>query len=217
MTNRNRYQELRNIMDENGHREIQAREYIQFAKDLFVHETPIEFFDLRVEYPTTNGDIDLLVPCMMEDDAGIQTRVIYVWEIKSPQTAIFCRDNNNRVKPTSELAKAENQLLHYFEEVKQSQQFRTEFQITDPENVRLGGILIGKKEILVQAHQSYTEDHKNSLYNKACSYRVKHFYRPSGIKLLTWDKVLSQLTDSEIVANNTDEIGEISILASDDE
>lgn len=217
MTDRNIYQELRAIMDETGNRELAARDYIQFAKDLFVDETPLEFFDLRIEYPTTNGDIDLLVPCLLEDDAGIQTRVIYVWEIKSPQTHIFCRDNNNRVKPTNELTKAENQLLHYFEECKQNQQFRTEFQIVDPENVRLGGILIGKKETLVLPSEKYSEDHKKALYNKASNYRMKHFYRPSGIKLLTWDKVLNQLNDQSISPNTTEQLEEMSIVASDDE
>ena len=217
MTDRSLYQELRSIMDETGHQEIQARDYIEYAKDLFVDETPLEFFDLRVEYPTTNGGIDLLVPCLLEDDAGIQTRVVYVWEIKSPQTHIFCKDNNNRVKPTKELSKAENQLLHYFEECKQNQQFRTEFQITDPENVRLGGILIGKKETLVLPNQSYSEDHKKALYNKACNYRVKHFYRPSGIKLLTWDKVLNQLIDVAVEPSETGQLSGISIVASDED
>ena len=74
-------QQLRVLMDDVSHQEIRAREYIQYAKDLFVHETPSKFFDLRIEYRTTNGDIDLIVPCMLEDDAGNEKKVVYIWEI----------------------------------------------------------------------------------------------------------------------------------------
>lgn len=208
--------DLRSLMDEKGHQELTAREYIQYAKELFVHETPLEFRELRTEYRTTNGDIDLIVPCVLEDEAGSKKNVVYVWEVKSPQTSIFCHDNKNRVKPTNELVKAENQLLHYFEECKLSQQFRTEFAIVDPEDVRLGGILIGKRECLVQDHRNYTVEIKIQLYNKARNYREKHFYRASGIKMLTWDRVLNQLSGAPPTRQIPDEIGEISILAQEE-
>lgn len=207
--------ELRELMNAEGHQEIPAREYIQYAKELFVHETPSMFFDLRGEYRTTNGDIDLLVPCLLEDDAGNEKRVVYIWEIKSPQTHIFCHDNRNRVKPSPELVKAENQLLHYYEECKMNQQFRNEFDIVDPEDVRLGGILIGKRETLVQDHQCYTDVIKKNLYKKACNYRTKHFYRTSGIRLLTWDKVINQISINVAEPEVTQEIAPISIMTDD--
>lgn len=210
-------EDLRFLMNDVGHRELSAREYIQYAKELFVHETPLTFNDLKPEYPTTNGQIDLLVPCVLEDDAGNQKNVVYVWEIKSPQTSIFCFDTQNRVKPTPELVKAENQLLHYFEECKLNQQFRNVFNIVDPEDVKLGGILIGRKETLVKNHRSYTEETKKQLYKKARNYRIKHFYEPSSIKLLTWDRVLSQLGTTTVPQQNPIDIGEISITSNEEQ
>ncbi|WP_345887295.1 Shedu anti-phage system protein SduA domain-containing protein [Shewanella algae] len=210
-------QQLQSLMNEDGHTEIQARDYIEYAKDLFVHETPSQFFELQSEYRTTNGDIDLIVPCILEDDAGVEKKVVYIWEVKSPQTTIFCYDNRNRVKPTPELVKAENQLLHYYEECKLNQQFRNEFEIVDPEDVRLGGILIGKRDTLVQDHQNYNNDKKRTLYNKASSYRARHFYRASGIKLLTWDKVLNQISGSVVEPVEPEQLEAISISASTEE
>ncbi|QOP42148.1 hypothetical protein [Sulfurimonas marina] len=203
-------QELKDLMEENRHNEVEAREYLQYAKDLFAHETPNEFYDFVTEYPTTNGDIDLIVPCSLEDDAGNVRRVVYIWEVKSPQTVVYIFDNKNRVKPSKELTKAENQLLHYCEECKQNQQFRTEFSIIDPEDVKLGGILIGQKETLVKDSR-YSSLEQKSLFNKANGYRQKHFYRASAIKFLTWDKVLNQINSTTIEAIDVEPISPISL------
>ena len=69
--------------------------------------------------------------------------------------------------------------------------FREDFNITNPDNVCFGGIIIGSNATNV--HGDYNHEKKTKLYAKALHVRKLYFYQAHGIRLLTWDYVLNQL------------------------
>ncbi len=155
--------ELLVLMRNHGQKEVECRKYLRYAKELLVKVTPQEFRAEADEYRGHVGDSDYIIVCRACDEAGIQSNQAYIWEVKAPQCYVFDEDTMNRVKPSRDFISAENQLLHYYEESKGSDQFRAEFEITHPENVKLGGIIIGSKETLVRS-TTYTQETAFRLY-----------------------------------------------------
>lgn len=148
------------------------------------------------EYRGHTGDSDYLIVCKAVDEAGIEANKAYLWEVKAPQCYLFEADTNNRVRPTKEFISAENQLLHYYEESKGSTMFRDEFEITHPDNVRLGGLIIGSKKTWVKGG-SYDPSTLVRLYTRALNLRKKYLYGDSGIRIIIWDHLLESLKKKE--------------------
>ena len=155
--------ELVALMAKEGQNEIECRKYLPYVKELLVRVTPQEFLAEADEYRGHSGDSDYIIVCKACDEAGIQSNQAYIWEVKAPQCYVFEQDTMNRVKPSKDFISAENQLLHYYEESKGSDQFRDEFKITHPENVKLGGIIIGSKKTLVKT-TNFSEEIAFRLY-----------------------------------------------------
>lgn len=188
------FDELQNLINDEGHKELQCREYLKLTQDKLVKCTPLHFKRFVPEYRGHTGDSDLIISCETINDAEIKYTEVYIWEIKSPQCHIFEYDNLNRVRPTPELISAENQLIHYYEEYQKSSQFLEEFELISPDHLHIGGIIIGSSKTLVKPHAKYiNEQTTNSLYTRAKSYRTKHFYKNSSINLITWDSILHLL------------------------
>ncbi|MCP4610454.1 MAG: hypothetical protein GY845_17235 [Planctomycetes bacterium] len=139
------FNELEALINETEHhREKECRKYISMALDLFVPYTgSTTMLDDETEYPGHTGYSDLIVFCE-RSCGGISEKYAYIWEIKSPQSDVFVKDTENRVKPSPEFVQAENQLLHYWEDCK-TEQFRSTFEISHLDCILLGGILIGKE------------------------------------------------------------------------
>lgn len=188
------FEELEALIAETSHKEIQCRTYLEHTKDRLVKCTPLSFKRFTPEYRGHTGDSDLVISCETINDAGKKSNEVYIWEIKSPQCHIFEFDNSNRVKPTAALISAENQLIHYFEEYQKSSQFLEEFELTSPDNLYIGGIIIGSTKTLVKPHEKYIDEQAiTALYTRAITYRKKHFYRSSSIELIIWDRILELL------------------------
>lgn len=188
------YDELNKLINDEGHREIQCRQYLEHTKDKLVKCTPLNFKRFVPEYRGHTGDSDLIISCETINDAEIKCTEVYIWEIKSPQCHIFEYDNSNRVKPSTALISAENQLLHYFEEYQKSSQFLEEFELTSPDHLHIGGIIIGSSKTLVKPHEKYKDEPTiKSLYTRAINYRKKHFYKTSAIEFIVWDRILGLL------------------------
>lgn len=191
----NLHAELLALMNSKGQTEIECRKYLSYAKELVVKVTPKKFLSQADEYRGHSGDSDYIVVCKGCDEAGIQSNQAYIWEVKAPQCYVFEQDTQNRVKPSKDFISAENQLLHYYEESKGSDQFRSEFEITHPENVNLGGIIIGSKQTLVKS-KIYSEDTALNLYKRALDLRRRYLYGHFGIKVIIWDTILDHLRDA---------------------
>ena len=193
--NQNLHAELKVLIESESNKELECRKYLPYARELLVKVTTKEFLFEADEYRGHSGDSDYIIGCKACDEAGIKSNQAYIWEIKAPQCYIFEQDTKNRVKPTKEFISAENQLLHYYEESKGSNQFRSEFEITHPEHVKLGGIVIGSKKTLVKS-TAYTEDLKSRLYTRALDLRRLYLYGHNGIKIIIWDTILDHLLET---------------------
>ena len=191
----NLHAELKALIEGAGNKELECRKYLPYAKELLVKVTTKEFLSEADEYRGHSGDSDYIVVCKACDEAGIESNHAYIWEVKAPQCYVFEQDTMNRVKPTKDFISAENQLLHYYEESKGSDQFRAEFGITHPENVKLGGIVIGSKKTLVKS-SDYLEDLIIRLYTRALDLRRRYLYGHSGVKVIIWDTILDHLLES---------------------
>ncbi len=204
------YDSLKKLVDEPvKHKEKECREFIHYALDLFVPFTGVTtILGDENEYPGHSGPNDLIVFCE-RNYGGIKEKYAYIWEIKSPQTSIFMRDNNSRVKPSTEFVKAENQLLHYWEDCK-TEQFRAKFEISNLDCICLGGILIGKENNLVSGN--YQEEKKRHLYKTAINLRKRCLYSHFGIQVLIWDDVLEFIkTPINITEDKHGDIGAVAI------
>jgi len=197
------YASLKALIDvTNHHNEEECRDYLQYAKyKLFRDFRIVNLIHFDAEYRLTSGDADVAISGRIREEDGREYNRAYVWELKAAQVAIFKKETNNRFIPTLELIKAENQLLHYYLEAKGNQDFRMAFGITDENEVRLGGIIISTDERKIEL-SDIAVDRAEILYDKARRAR-NELYGSTGIRLLTWDRVLEHLRTPTIGGTQT--------------
>lgn len=181
--------ELEALISDSKNKEKECRRYLRYVRDLLVDVTSATFLDEAEEYRGHSGDSDYIIVCRALEESGIESNKAYIWEAKAPQVYLFQQDTNNRVKPTKQFVSAENQLLHYYEECRGSEQFREEFGITHGDDVRLGGLIIGSRATWVKG-SDYDETTLDRLYKKALNLRTRYLYGHSGIKVMIWDHIL---------------------------
>jgi len=153
---------------------------------------------ISAELRSPSGDLDLLIGCEEFHSSGDKKRQLIVWELKAPQKYLFKIENNSRACPTLDLYSAENQLLHYYEQLKGNQVEKTKFAIISPEDVKLGGIIIGREDTYVQ-RKLHSPQVALGLAKTAHNVRENNFYE-NRLKLLTWDQVILFLNN--FTANN---------------
>lgn len=191
------YAELKGLIDDVNNRELECRQYLQYARYLLFREPVIKFEYVEHEYRGHGGISDYVISGRVRDESGIECVRAYVWELKAPQCFVFKKDTKNRLRPSEDLIQAENQLLHYYDELKGSDQFRAEFGVTHPDNVCLGGIIIGCDKTKVMGE--YEEAKKAKLYEKAIRCR-KLLYDPAKIRLMLWNHILEHLEEKRIIS-----------------
>jgi hypothetical protein len=131
------------------------------------------------------------------NDIGNEERVAFLWELKAPQCYLFEYDNNNhRCRPTLDLVKAENQLLHYVEEAVGSESTRTRLGVMNRDNIRPGGIIIGAKNTMLRGSRNVRDIDKAST---ALRLRRDRFYLAQGIRILLWDRVLDAVRPAPVL------------------
>lgn len=161
------------------------------------------------ELLTGSGTVDLLICCQEIQLSGETRRKLIIWELKAPQCCLFKVENTLRACPTQELYSAENQLLHYHAQVRGSQFDRNKFDIISPEDVELGGIIIGRtdKYVYFDHRKNIPPDKAKCLATAAKEVRETNFYG-KRLQLWTWDTVIQSL--KMFTANNQSEIVQIS-------
>lgn len=185
------YEILRNHISASENKELECREFLQYAKEALVRDTVINFVYLEKERRGTTGDSDYILSCRVCDETGVESVKAYIWELKAPQCYIFEKDTENRLRPTKELIHAENQLLHYYHENKGSEEFRNDFGVTHSDNVLFGGIIIGCHARKVKGE--FEDNKKNKLFEKALIIRKRYIYDPLHIRIIQWDYILDLL------------------------
>jgi len=190
--------ELRDLVNAEARNERQCRKYLEHARNLLVDVTSHAFLRQVAEYRGHTGDSDYLISCRVTDGVGGQKVKAYIWEVKAPQCYIFKADTQNRVLPSDDFISAENQLLHYYDEARGSQQFRNEFEVQSPDDVMLGGIIIGSNRTKVSQlkRSHYDEPKLQQLFQHALDLRIKHLYKEKNIKVYHWDRIVDYLTSA---------------------
>jgi hypothetical protein len=197
------YRNLQMLIGQALNKEHECREFLKYRPEILFKETVVQLENTDQEYRGNSGDSDYIISAKIRDESGIECVRVYIWELKAPQCYIFEKDNENRLKPTGELISAENQLLHYYHEQRGSDQFRQQFNVTHPDHVCFGGIIIGSSNRLVKG--DYEEIKKAKLYERAISIRRQYFYNACGIRIITWDSILALFRPTIIPIPQTSE------------
>jgi hypothetical protein len=175
------------IERENVHNEIECGNFLHYAIEWLLPKTSIET-KFQKEDRNYFGSSDFVISATIFDDQSKMIRHAYIWELKAPQCYIVERDDSkNRFRPTTEYVKAENQLLHYYQEALDNDGFRKRFEIMDANNIRMGGIIMGRSDRLVS---NFDPKDQQNVWT-ALTLRQNYFYHAHGIRLLTWDRVLA--------------------------
>ena len=189
MMNASRGAALRALMHDAAQREVECQEYLQHAHALLAPPLS-KVVQIVREQVSMAGRSDYFFVCEV-NEMEIRRRLV-LWEVKAPQLAPFEIATRNRLMPTRALVEAENQLLYYFDEYRSNGQFLDRYQIRHPNDVRLGGIVIGRNDNLVKqtAGNTRNADELRQLATSALRIRDEHFYH-DRIRVLTWDRVAS--------------------------
>lgn len=182
---------LNSLMAKSSCNEIECRDCLgPSIRWLVPYTGAVKSIDKVAELPGASGPSDLILLCDRTEH-GEKIRSAYVWEIKAPQETLFSICNKNRLRPSAALNKAENQLLHYWDDCR-NEQFRASHSITNLDEIHLGGIIIGQKNKKVSGslHPTTSEP----LYKKAIRLRKSQFYKQSEIRILLWDDIIDFLS-----------------------
>jgi hypothetical protein len=197
------YDNLKTLINENSrYTEEECRVYLQYAKNLLFRD-PSRVLSYYVEpeqieeYRLHGGDSDYIVVAKIKDELDRQSVRAYLWELKAPQCPMFVTETNSRLRPSEYLYKAINQLLHFYRECKQSGSFRDVFNIVNQEDVKMGGIIIGRNDNRVP--NSLNATNKKILFNQV-TYAWDYLFNDK-IRLFTWEKILDWIKPKETYIN----------------
>lgn len=190
------YEELKALMSAKENKEKECRTFLKYVPDILFREGGIDII-CDQEYRGHRGDSDYIA-AGRGNESGTTCQRAYLWELKAPQCPLYTQDpkSSNRLLPSKELIEAENQLLNYYDEMRESGDFKSEFRITHSTNICIGGIIIGSEETKVRLKKEVSSQKKADLYEKADRCR-KIFYR-SDIRLMLWNTILEQLQPAKI-------------------
>lgn len=182
---------LRELMAEAEHREVQCQAYLPKANVLLAPPFSKVIQVVR-EQVAMAGRSDYFILCEVTE-VDVRRRLV-LWEAKAPQLAPFEISSHNRLMPSRALVEAENQLIYYFDEYRGNSQFLDRYKIRHADDVKLGGIIIGRNNNWVRSTPSNTlpDDVLEQLAASALRIRDEHFYH-GRIKILTWDRIADVL------------------------
>jgi hypothetical protein len=190
-------QNLKNLIDSTDvQNELECRRYLGYAEEfLFKKDALLERLYSEREVPTNMGESDYVISGRIGNDPYLNPNCVkaYVWEFKAPQCFVFRKDGENRLCPTKELFEAENQLLNYYHSLKYNQNMVERFRAGHPNNIFVGGIIIGSSERLVRVRGRFESEKKEALLKEAFAIRRTYFYKETDLWLYTWNDVLDYL------------------------
>lgn len=190
-TNQSISNQLRSHMASAQQSEVECQEYLQYANALLAPPLATSVQHVR-EQVAMAGRSDYFLICEVYEVA--LRRKLVLWEVKAPQLPTFEVVTKNRLIPSKSLVEAENQLLYYYDEYRGNSQFLDRYDIRHPNDVVLGGIIIGRDDNIVKDKTGVTLDNVEKKQLAASAYRIRdeHFYH-GRIRLLTWDRIASLL------------------------
>lgn len=182
---------LGHIDTDAGNRESECAEILKKAASVLL---PLEegFKYANSEVINSAGRLDLIVIGQQETGGGRTQTTAFIWELKSPQKAVFHLENNSRAAPTNDLFSAENQLLHYYQEVLTSGSLRARF---NNDHVHPAGIIIGRLNTFcrIPTGVDVPQEQAVNLAEHCLKIRSDYFYATKGIRVLTWTQIYRRL------------------------
>jgi hypothetical protein len=179
------------VIADDKHSELICGKYIKYAAQLLLPGTATSIETIQ-EDRNFFGSSDIIISATVRDGLNKEQSYVYIWELKSPQNFLLEKDDNkNRFRPTKEYLKAENQLLHYFYEASESGSFRQRYRVIDRSNIKMGGIIMGRSNDRLARGIVGGADEENA--RRALALREYYLYGQYGIRVLTWDSILSFL------------------------
>jgi len=188
---------LRVFMQDAAKREVECQKFLQYAN--FLLAPPLSrVVQVVREQVAMAGRSDYFLLCEVME-VNLRRKLI-LWEAKAPQLAPFEIVTQNRLIPSRALVEAENQLLYYFDEYRSSGQFLDRYELRHPDDVKLGGIIIGRDDNMVRRTGSTTIPNESLLQLASSAIRIRdeHFYR-GRIRLHTWDRIVQVLNMNPVV------------------
>lgn len=184
------------LVRDKGRRELECRPYLKHAERLLVGQdlrSTARFYEVR----SYAGDADLIIVADVVTDTLEVEPTAFFWELKAPQCYLFeYDDNKNRCRPTIDLIKAENQLLHYVEEAVGNESTRIRLGVKSSKDIRAGGIIIGTNDTMLYAPKDPRDTYKAAM---ALRLRRERLYRTQGIRVLVWDRVLDDVRPTRVL------------------
>lgn len=182
-------QELRIQVERQGvYNELECGKLLSQIAPILLSKLDSTYFHGR-ELNTSAGRTDFVVIADKYLPGNEIRRVAYVWELKAPQHYLFEVQSKNRASPCNEFYAAENQLLHYHNSLANDGHFRDRWAILSHDDIKFGGIIIGRDENLVKAGQ-YGQVLEKRLASQALRIRENAMYKAPNIYIWTWDMVL---------------------------
>jgi hypothetical protein len=137
----------------------------------------------------SSGRVDIVVIAESVQPGGSSRREAYIWEIKAPQLRLFKVITKSQAQPSSHLYCAETQLMHYCFSVANDGTLLRRWNVL-PEDIKLGGVIIGNDKNLVDS-KGEDEELGKQLALEAFKIREIYFYHRLNMELWTWDKVVT--------------------------
>lgn len=193
-------EELRTQIErQDAHTERECGECLKHIARVLLPTFDVTITYVDQEQRVSTGRVDLIVIADAVRPGNNVRREAFIWELKAPQLYLFQIETQDRACPTSELFKAENQLLHYRDEVAKSGHLRQRWGITSPDHVNFGGIIMGRDDRMVKS-EANGGSRALQLASQALEIREHFFYKPNSIEFWTWDKVLA-IAESQIISH----------------
>ncbi|GEO42014.1 hypothetical protein SAE02_61620 [Skermanella aerolata] len=180
------------VYNEDGARtEKQCQPYLLDISETLCHETG-EIVRAKREETSRFGFADLVVSSRIETTDGLYRTTAYVWEVKAPQCFLYEPDDHSvRLRPTIDLVKAENQLLHYAWEFNESRSMKDFYGLGLYGKFVPAGVLIGRRDRLVKPRREFPlEEDPGALFEATQNIRDHYLYGPARIHIRTWDWAL---------------------------
>lgn len=192
-------EELRTQIEKDAHTERECGECLKHIAEVLLPTFGVTITYVDQEQRVSTGTVDLIVIADAVQPGNYVRREAFIWELKAPQLHLFQIETQDRARPTSELIEAENQLLHYHDEVAKSGHLRQRWEITSPDHVNFGGIIMGRDDRMVR-QKAMGGSRALQLASQALEIRERIFYKHNGIEFWTWDKVLA-IAKSQIISH----------------
>jgi hypothetical protein len=197
------YDELYQAVNDDAKRkELEARDYLAYLIKILHHDLHIfvaagsnDVNCLR-EDPGRSGRLDLAIVADVREGTGETRRKAFLWEIKAPQLYAFVMKTKHRAEPSRDLFEAENQLFHYHNDKMKDYQFLEDNRILGPDDVELGGIVIGRFDRRIQAPFNVDQQDREIAFRKVINLRRRYIYKRLGMEVLTWTNILERIKEA---------------------